>query len=93
MGVPTIRILAVIGVMSVAGCHTLHERECHKPQPYMKARSVPPLIFPPGLDPPDESNALRIPPLNTPAPPPLTGKEPCLDDPPSFKVTTPQPED
>lgn len=91
MGCPTIRIIAVIGMMSLAGCHALHERACHKPQPYMSAKSAPLLVMPPGLDPPDTSNALRIPELNEPAPPPRTGKEPCLDEPPSFKVNKPLP--
>lgn len=92
MGFRTIRIMTVIAMVSVAGCHAIHERACHKPQSYMDAKSVPPLVIPPGLDTPDRTNALRIPELNTPAPPPRSGKEPCLDEPPSFTVTKPVPQ-
>jgi uncharacterized lipoprotein len=97
MGLPTIRALSVrgavaaIGLLSLAGCHTLHERSCHKPQPYIGAQSTPPLIIPPGLDPPDTTNVLKIPQLNEPAPPPRSGKEPCLDEPPPFNVPKPAP--
>jgi hypothetical protein len=47
---------------------------------------VPPLIIPSGLDAPDTTNALRLPTLNEPAPPRRSGKQPCLDEPPPFKV-------
>jgi hypothetical protein len=91
MGVPTIRVVTVIGLLSVAGCHTLHERTCHKPKPYMGAQNAPLLVIPPGLDPPDTTNALRIPQLNEPAPPPRKGNEPCLDEPPPFNTPKPTP--
>jgi hypothetical protein len=52
----------------------------------MKQRSVEPLKIPTGLDAPDTTNALRLPQLNEPAPPPRRGKVPCLDAPPPFKV-------
>jgi|SRR5690242_21836136 uncharacterized lipoprotein len=78
-------------LVGLAGCHPLQslrgrELSCHKKQAYMAATSVPPLKIPAGLDTPDATNALRIPPLNEPAPPPRKGKEPCLDEPPSFKL-------
>jgi len=41
------------------------------------------------MDAPDTTNALRMPTLNEPPPPPRKGKEPCLDEPPPFKVTQP----
>jgi len=50
---------------------------------------MPPLKIPSGLDAPDTTNALRLPPLNEPAPAPRKGKQPCLDEPPPFKVTPP----
>ena len=63
---------------------------CHDPkQPYLEATSVPPLQIPAGLDAPDTSNALKLPKLNEPAPPPRSGNQPCLDAPPSFKVQQP----
>ena len=75
-----------------AGCHVFRSasaKACHSPQPYQQAKSVPPLKIPPGLDAPDTTNALRLPTLNEPAPPRRTGKQPCLDEPPPFKVTGP----
>jgi len=78
-------------LLAFAGCHpfqSLRGRElsCHKKQPYMAATSVAPLKIPAGLDAPDTTNALHIPPLNEPAPPPRKGRQPCLDEPPSFKL-------
>lgn len=64
---------------------------CHNKQPYMASGSVAPLKIPPGLDQPDTTNALHIPDLKEPAPPPRSGHDPCLDEPPSFKVAKPAP--
>lgn len=78
-------LAAVLPVVS--GCHALRavtEESCHKPQPYMVARSVPPLKIPVGLNSPNTSDALVVPPLKGPTPPPPTAKEPCLDAPPSY---------
>ena len=74
------------------GCHFLRSAEakaCHSPQPYQKAKTMPPLQIPAGLDAPDTTNALRLPTLNEPPPPPRKGAQPCLDEPPPFKVTQP----
>jgi hypothetical protein len=61
-------------------------KSCHASKaPYMQAKSVPPLTVPSGLDSPDTTNALRLPALNEPPPPPRHGG-PCLDEPPPFKV-------
>lgn len=77
-------------LLALSGCHTLRGiGSCHKPKPYMSARSVAPLKIPAGLDAPDTGNALRLPALNEPAPPPRTGRQPCLDEPPSYKVSKP----
>jgi uncharacterized lipoprotein len=76
----------------VSGCHAFRNagaKGCHNPQPYQKAQSVPPLKIPSGLDAPDTTNALRLPALNEPAPPARKGRDPCLDEPPPFKVTQP----
>ena len=73
----------------LSGCHPHFTYACHKPQGYMRASSIPPLKIPPGLAPPDTTNALRLPALNEPAPPPRTGRQPCLDQPPPFKVVKP----
>ena len=76
-------------VLALGGCHALGANSCHARQPYTNAKSVAPLKVPPGLDSPDTSSALRIPSLNEPAPPPRKGKQPCLDEPPPFKVRQP----
>ncbi len=68
------------------GCHALRGNSCNAPQVYQAAKSGPPLKIPTGLDAPETTNALRIPALNEPAPPPRTTKDPCLDAPPPFKV-------
>ena len=73
-------------LLACGGCHVLGANACHAPQPYMNAKSVPPLKIPPGLDSPETGSALRIPALNEPAPPPRKGRQPCLDAPPPFKV-------
>jgi uncharacterized lipoprotein len=62
---------------------------CHNKQAYMASTSIAPLKIPPGLDQPDTTNALRIPDLKEPAPPPRKGHDPCLDEPPPFKVAKP----
>ena len=72
--------------LGVSGCAMFHSKSCHEAQPYTKAKNVPPLTIPAGLDAPDTTNALRLPALNEPTPPPRTGKQPCLDEPPPFKV-------
>jgi uncharacterized lipoprotein len=78
---------------ALAGCHPFSHLTyaCHKHQSYQDAASIPPLRIPTGLDAPDTSNALKIPPLNEPAPPRRTGRQPCLDEPPPFKVPKPPP--
>ena len=82
-------LLPVLG-----GCHALRMNACHAVQPYMGEKNLPPLKIPPGLDTPDTSGALRLPALNEPAPPPRKGRDPCLDEPPSFKAraATPAPQ-
>jgi uncharacterized lipoprotein len=73
----------------LAGCHHplarwFNEKPCNKVQPYDSARSVAPLKVPAGVDPPDTRSALKIPPLNEPAPPPRKPTDQCLDAPPPF---------
>ena len=85
--------LAGAALLALGGCKTIHHftrgNSCNKPQPYMKATSIPPLKVPEGLDAPDTSHALDVPKLDTPAPPPRTPKDPCLSAPPSFNVPQP----
>jgi|SRR6185437_4204890 len=89
--------LLLVVSLALAGCHPFRAlksraNSCHVKQPYMSASSVAPLKMPPGLDTPDTTNALRIPPLNEPAPPLRKGKDPCLDEPPPFKIAKPTPQ-
>jgi uncharacterized lipoprotein len=85
-------VLLVPLLLAGSGCHivrAIDKKSCHELQPYQTSRSVPPLVVPPGLDAPDTTNALRLPVLNEPAPPPRGAKQPCLDEPPPFKVPQP----
>ena len=78
-------------LLAVSGCKSLGANSCNAPQPYQAAKSVTPLKVPTGLDSPDTANALHIPALNEPPPPPRHAKDPCLDEPPAFKVRQPVP--
>lgn len=87
---------ALAGVLPIfAGCHSLpvhmpwHHASvasCHKPQPYAKATSIPPLTIPEGMDSPGHNDALVVPALKGPVPPPPKASDPCLYAPPSFNV-------
>lgn len=82
-----------VALVAFGGCKTMHRLigsdNCNKRQPYMQATSIPRLDVPAGLDSPDTSHALDVPPLNGPAPPPRGPKDPCLDKPPPFNVGHP----
>ena len=78
----------------LGGCKSMRGiSSCPHGEPYTKATTVAPLRIPAGADAPDTSQALKLPALNEPAPPPRGRKDPCLDQPPPYKVakpTTPQ---
>jgi hypothetical protein len=81
----------LVGLAVLSGCHPLRAirnagGSCHDTKPYMKAGSIAPMQIPPGVDPPDRTNALHIPVLNQPEPPKRTPKDPCLDEPPPFNT-------
>ena len=85
--------VTVLAAVALAGCHhglkrVFAAKECNKPHSYDSARSIPPLRVPLGVDQPDTHAALRIPPLNEPAPPARKLTDPCLDEPPLY--ATPQ---
>jgi uncharacterized lipoprotein len=85
--------LAAAVLLVLSGCKTIHHiahsDNCNKPQPYMRATSIPPLSIPAGLDSPDNSHALAVPKLDEPVSPARGAKDPCLDAPPSFNVPQP----
>ena len=73
-------LLLLLPLPLVGGCHFFRSasaKACHSPKSYQKAQNVPPLKVPAGLDAPDTTNALRLPALHDPPPPPRTGKQPC----------------
>ena|SRR6516165_7104372 len=85
-------VLLLLLLPLAGGCHIFGgatAKACHGPQPYQKATTVAPLKIPGGLDAPDTTNALKLPTLNEPAPAARKGNQPCLDEPPPFKVTQP----
>jgi uncharacterized lipoprotein len=86
-------LLCAGAALALAGCHRglLREHACNKPQLYESAGNIPPLKVPPGVDAPDTHGALKIPPLNEPAPPPRSLTAPCLDEPPSYTTPAPPP--
>ena len=92
-----LKVGVVVAVaLALSGCHPFRALKsrafsCHVKQPYMASTSVAPLTVPPGLDKPDRTDALVVPDLKEPAPPLRKGREPCLDEPPPFKVAKPAP--
>jgi uncharacterized lipoprotein len=82
----TVLVGVLAGLTLLGGCKSWRENACHKAQPYQSATTGAPLTIPPGMAAPDTANALKLPTLNEPAPPPRKNKDPCLDEPPSFKV-------
>ena len=84
-----IALIAMLAVLAgLTGCKHLRNLggSCHDIKPYQRANSIAPLKIPAGLDVPDTANALHVPALNTPAPPPHKKADPCLDEPPPFNV-------
>jgi hypothetical protein len=67
----------------LAACGGGSERVCADPdEPYLGARSTPPLRVPEGMTQPNRSEALAIP--DAPAQPSRAGRTACLDEPPSY---------
>ena len=85
------RVLLVVSAAALmSGCHLFSKLtpDCHKPQEYQRARQVPPLKVPSGLDSPNVQGALVIPTIGV-APPPPGPKDNCLDIPPRYKPAPP----
>lgn len=77
-------LLTLAILASLAGCKALRSN-CHEPGAYSGARSIPPLVVPPGLEAPDTRGALRVPELQEPERP-RGPSEPCLESPPKLSV-------
>ena len=72
----------VVGLVTIAGCSRQETVSCNSDLRYSTARSAPPVQIPDDLSPPNESDALRLPPDAVASASPATG--PCLQSPPSF---------
>lgn len=85
----------VLAALATAGCnpfrrHSAGSELCKEPVGYADATEGKSLTIPAGLESPDTRNALRIPDLSTPEPPPRTKDQGCLDEPPSYQLPKPQ---
>jgi hypothetical protein len=72
----------LIVLLAIAGCSRQETVSCNTDTRYSTARSAPPVQIPDDLSPPNESDALRLPPLATVGSDSAVG--PCLQSPPSF---------
>lgn len=84
---PTHLVPALAALMLLSGCG-LFRSNCHEPGAYAQAKSIPPLVIPPGLEAPDTRGALRIPELHEPERVRGPGDR-CLESPP--KIIAPKP--
>jgi hypothetical protein len=78
-------VVAALCIAALAGCSRQQTtaEECAADSRYSAARSAPPVQVPDDLSPPNENDALRLPPdAALAAPPPVAGA--CLESPPSF---------
>lgn len=83
-------VLATASAFTLAGCASLRGGDCHAPQAYEAAVSVPSLRVPEGLSAPQNRGALKIPDVGDTARRRGPG-DPCLDEPPSFFPGRPKP--
>jgi hypothetical protein len=77
----------------LSGCSKDHSLHCEPSDRYALAASMPPVRVPDDLTPPDEGDALQLPPED--AGRAASAEKPCLESPPTFTPTgrgrTPQP--
>ena len=72
----------LLGLAAVVGCSREPTRACESATRYSTARSAPPVQIPSDLSPPNEQEALRLPPdLGAESERPTEG---CLESPPAF---------
>ncbi len=72
----------VLGLVVTAGCSRQETVSCNTDPRYVTARSASPVQIPDDLSPPNERDALRLPPDVGASSSPPAG--PCLQSPPSF---------
>ena len=72
----------IVGLAAVAGCSRQETTACEPEVRYSTARSAPPVQIPDDLSPPDEGDAIRLPPDVSAATSTTAGE--CLEAPPSF---------
>jgi uncharacterized lipoprotein len=72
----------LLGLATVASCSREPTKSCESSERYSTARSVPPVQIPDDLSPPNEEEALRLPPDSGASAAQPT--EECLEAPPSF---------
>lgn len=84
-------LLILLFALSVAGCGLFKEdvASCNEAKPYQGSAEVPPLKVPDGVDPPNTSNALKIPAIRGGPRKPPTDR--CLDEPPDYYAKPGQP--
>ena len=72
----------IVGLAAAVGCSRQEAGSCEPEARYSTARSAPPVQIPDDLSPPNENDALRLPPLSVVSAPVVAGA--CLESPPSF---------
>jgi uncharacterized lipoprotein len=72
----------IVGLAASAGCSRQEVGPCEPEARYSTARSAQPVQIPDDLSPPNESDALRLPPLGVVSGPIVAGA--CLEAPPPF---------
>jgi len=72
----------IVGLAAVMGCSRQDAAPCMPEARYSTARSAPPVQIPDDLTPPNENDALRLPPEAVVSRPVVAGE--CLESPPPF---------
>jgi len=79
------RLYFALGLVAICGCSRNQTVDCEPTDRYATAQSVAPVQIPDDLSPPDETDALRLPPLVASSQDRTSGG--CLETPPPFFAT------
>jgi hypothetical protein len=79
------RVCLALGLVAVCGCSRNQTVDCEPTDRYATAQSVAPVQIPDDLSPPDETDALRLPPVASSSGDRASGG--CLETPPPFFST------